>query len=132
MLRIITTIFGIVFILLGVLGLVPAIKTEADGLTYLFNLFVTEPWHVALHMLSGAFALLAASSERYSRWYLQIFGLAYAAMSLAGLAQGDAVLGLFATNSATNILYVSFAVALLAAGFGIPTDDGPAAPSKTV
>ncbi|HKX72452.1 MAG TPA: DUF4383 domain-containing protein [Candidatus Saccharimonadales bacterium] len=128
MLRIITAVFGAAFIVLGVLGFVPGLITEADGLKYLFNLFVVEILHQVLYIVSGVVALLAASSQRYSHWYLQIFGIAYAVIALAGLVQGDTVLGAFTVNTSSNALHVSLAVALLAAGFGLPTD-GPSSKS---
>lgn len=130
MLRIITTIFGIVFILLGVLGFIPGTITEADGLKYLFNLVMADILHNVVHIVTGAVALLAASSERYSRWYLQIFGVAYAVIALAGLVQGDTVLGVMAVNAASNVMYATFAVLLLAAGFGLPVSD-PSTPKTT-
>jgi hypothetical protein len=130
MLRIITSVFGAAFIVLGVLGFVPNLITEADGLKYLFNLFVVEILHQILYIVSGVVALLAASSQRYSRWYLQIFGIAYAVIALAGLVQGDTVLGAFAVNAGSNALHVTFAAALLAAGFGLPTDDPSFKPAR--
>lgn len=108
-------IFGIVFILIGVLGFIPGITTE-EGL--LLGIFEVSPLHNVIHLVSGLAALLGAKSNAYARMYFQIFGVVYALVAVAGLVQGDTVLGLIDVNMADNILHVIIAVAALGLGFG--------------
>src|SRR5215213_1305861 len=92
----ISLVFGVVFVLIGILGFVPgATTTGADGMQLLLGLFMVDGLHNSIHLLSGVAGLAASMNERYSRLYLQIFGAVYALVAVIGLIQGDTVLGLF-------------------------------------
>jgi hypothetical protein len=118
--------FGIIFLLIGVLGFVPGLaSTDADGMQLLFGLFMVDGIHNLIHIASGVVALLAASSTRYSKWYLQIFGLVYALVAVIGFVQGTTVLGLFTVNMADNLLHVVLAIGLLGTGFGLSDQIAP-------
>lgn len=120
MLKKFSLIFGIVFLLIGILGFVPgASSTDADGMQLLLGLFMVGTIHNTIHLASGVVALFAASSERYAKWYLQIFGIVYALVAIVGFVQGNTVLGLFSVNMADNLLHVALAVLLLGTGFGL-------------
>lgn len=125
MIKKIALAFGSIFLLLGVLGFAPALTPIIDGMPHLFGLFMVDVLHNLIHVASGAAGLLAASSERYSRWYLQIMGLVYAGVALAGFLQGTTVLGLFEVNTADNLLHTALVVALLGAGLGTPLSPIP-------
>jgi hypothetical protein len=115
----ITLGLGITLLLLGVLGFVPAVAPyDQTGMTMLFGVFLVDPIQNIVHIASGVVALLAGSSYRYSRWYLQGFGIIYVLLAVAGFIQRDTVLGLFGVNMATNVLHLAFGLALLVAGFG--------------
>ncbi|HET9412032.1 MAG TPA: DUF4383 domain-containing protein [Candidatus Saccharimonadales bacterium] len=134
MIKKIAFMFGVIFLLIGILGLIPgATTTTADGMQLLLGLFMVDGTHNAIHIASGVAALLAASSERYAKWYLQIFGLVYALVALIGFVQGDSVLGLFAVNPADNWLHTILALGLLGAGFGINSSaPTPTTPTSTL
>lgn len=117
-------IFGAALLLLGILAMVPGTTSFVYGIPHVFGIFAVDATQNAIHIVSGVIGLLAASSERYAKWYLQIFGLVYAAIALAGLVQGDTVLGVFTVNMAVNLLHVAVAAGLLGCGFGLPSEDG--------
>jgi len=109
-------VFGIVFIVVGVLGYVPAVTP--NGL--LLGLFMVDGIHNLIHLLSGILAILAVmGSAKYLRTYFQVFGVVYAIVTVVGFVQGDTVLGIIMVNMADNVLHLVIAVVALWAGFGM-------------
>lgn len=117
MLKQLSIVFGIVFLAVGVLGFVPGITNDEDLLLGIFQVGVLQNF---IHILGGVAALAAASREDYAQLYFRLFGIIYTVVAIAGIVQGDTVLGLFDVNAAENILHVVLAVALLGIGFGVP------------
>lgn len=116
MLKNLALVFGAVFVLIGVLGFIPA-ATPDDKL---LGLFRVDGIHNIIHLLSGVAAITAAmTSEKYSRLYFQVFGSVYALVTVIGFIQKDTVLGLFHINQTDNFLHLFFAIAFLAIGFGV-------------
>jgi hypothetical protein len=116
MLKPAATIFGVAFIVAGVLGFVPGVTTS-DG--HLLGIFHVNTLHNVIHLASGAIALwVAYASEKAARLYFQIFGVVYALVALLGLLYGNApILGLVANNTADTILHAVIAVVALYLGF---------------
>jgi len=108
-------IFGAVFVVVGVLGFVPALTP--DG--YLLGIFEVDPLHNVIHLLSGILALGAAWAGSYARLYFQVFGVVYAVVTVVGFLQGDTVLGLITVNTADHLLHLVIAAAALYAGFAM-------------
>jgi hypothetical protein len=108
-------VFGIVFLIVGVLGFVPALTPGG----HLLGIFEVDPLHNVIHLLSGVLALGAAWAGSYARLYFQVFGIVYAVVAVAGFLQGDTVLGLIATNTADHVLHLAIAAVALWAGFGM-------------
>jgi hypothetical protein len=110
-------VFGIVFILVGVLGFVPALTSDGQ----LLGVFMVDGVHNIIHLLSGILAIAAAwwMSGAYTRLYFQVFGVVYAIVTIVGFLQGDTVLGLIMVNMADNLLHLVIAVVALWAGFGM-------------
>jgi hypothetical protein len=127
MLKQLATVFGVVFLLVGVLGFVPGITT-ADG--HLLGIFHVNATHNIIHLLSGAVALWAGmTSVKASRMYFQIFGVIYTLVTVLGFMTGDGlILGLVANNMADNLLHLVIAAVALYAGFVQKEEDAPAAP----
>jgi hypothetical protein len=74
--------FGIVFLIMGVLGFIPPFASGG----MLLGIFLLGPLRSIVHLLIGGFALAAyPSSERASRQFFQMLGITYAAMLGAGL-----------------------------------------------
>ncbi len=68
MLRKAAMVFGAAFVLVGLLGFVPALTP--NGL--LLGLFAVDGTHNLVHILSGVAALAASTSASYSRLYFQV------------------------------------------------------------
>ena len=111
--------FGVVFVLIGILGFVPALApVNADGMPLLVGLFMVSTLHNLIHLASGVAALAASRTESYSKLYFKVFGVVYALVTLIGFVQGDTVLGLIHVNLADNLLHTVIAAASLYLGFG--------------
>jgi hypothetical protein len=108
----ITWIFGIVFLLIGVAGFFMS--------SPLLGLYAVDTNHNVVHLLSGIVALIAAGSgDMYARWYLILFGIVYALVTILGFMEGTGtVLGLITVNPADNYLHAAIAAVALVIGFG--------------
>ncbi len=109
-------VFGVVFLLIGVLGFVPGITQDGDP-KLLLGIFAVDALHNIIHIASGVLALIAARSAAYAKTYFQVFGIVYALVTVAGFVQGDTVLGLIPTNLADNLLHLVIAASALYLGF---------------
>ncbi len=114
-------LFGAVFVLVGLLGFVPAFSpVHSDGMRYLVGLFMVGGVHNVIHLLSGAAALLAAFySEKAAKTYFQVFGLVYLLVTVIGFIQKTTVLGIFDVNTADNFLHLVLGVVIAGIGFGL-------------
>ena len=109
-------LFGVVFLVVGILGFVPAVTKDQ----MLLGIFHVNAAHNCVHLLSGVAALLCGmSGVGASRWYFRIFGLVYALVAVLGfLNPGDTMLlGLISNNMATTWLHVVIAAVSLLIGF---------------
>jgi uncharacterized protein DUF4383 len=116
MVKTVAVLFGVVFLLVGILGFVPAVTKDE----MLLGIFHVNTAHNAVHLLSGVVALLCGmSGVCASRWYFRIFGLVYAAVAVMGfMAGGDTMLlGLISNNMADTWLHVGIAAVSLLLGF---------------
>ena len=116
MLKTVAKIFGIVLILTGILGFVPAFAPN----NHLLGVFHIDTLHNFIHLGSGLAALTCGFlSVRAARLYFQIFGVIYALVAALGLAYMDNdILGVLANNMADVLLHVVIAGSALAFGFG--------------
>jgi hypothetical protein len=114
-------LFGAVFLLVGILGFIPAVSPlHSDGMRYLLGLFMVGGVHNFIHILSGAAAIIGGLySEKYARLYFQLFGIVYGAVTIIGFIQKTTVLGIFDVNRADNFLHLGLAVVILGIGFGL-------------
>ena len=110
-------LFGIVFLLIGILGYVPA-ATRANGM--LLGNFHVNTAHNIVHLGSGiVFLLCGMAGAGPSQTFFRIFGIIYALVALLGFYYGDnALLGIVANNTADTWLHVVLAVVMLFLGFG--------------
>jgi hypothetical protein len=120
MLRKAALLFGVVFVLIGALGFVPALTPVDDaGMPLLLGLFMVGVLHNIIHLASGVAAFLGSKSEEGASLYFKVFGVIYAIVTVVGFIQGDTVLGLIHVNLADNILHLAIAAATLGLGFGV-------------
>src|SRR2546423_13182772 len=116
MVKTMAVLFGVVFLLVGILGFVPAVTKDQ----MLLGIFHVNTAHNAVHLLSGVVALFAGmTSVGASRIYFKIFGLVYGAVAVMGfLNPGDTMLlGLISNNTADTWLHVRIAAVSLLLGF---------------
>src|SRR2546423_2370509 len=115
MVKSMAVLFGIVFLVVGILGFVPAVTKDQ----MLLGIFHVNAAHNAVHLLSGVVALICGmTGVGASRLYFRIFGLVYAAVAVMGfLNPGDTMLlGLISNNTADTWLHVAIAAVSLLAG----------------
>jgi len=117
MIRTAALLFGIVFLLIGILGFVPA-ATPDNGM--LLGMFHVNTAHNIVHLASGVvFLLCGMAGVGRSRTFFQIFGIIYAVVAVLGFYYGDdALLGIISNNTADTWLHVVLAVVMLFLGFG--------------
>lgn len=110
--------FGLVMLLVGLLGFVPGITN--DGL--LLGIFEVNAMHNIVHLLTGIVGLVAAGSYAHARLFFQVFGVVYLLVTVLGFLTGAALaIGLIPVNMADNVLHVAITLLALYAGFGTPS-----------
>ena len=118
MAKTLAVIFGIVFVLVGVLGFIPNPIVSSDPSA----LFLANGLHSAVHFLIGVILLIAAAKgEGASSLWLKIFGVVYLLLAIIGFIQigstGSAdMLGLVRYNAADNYLHLVLGIVLLGVG----------------
>jgi hypothetical protein len=117
MLKKIAIAFGIVFIIVGILGFVSAVTPNGRLLGY----FEVNAAHNLVHLATGVIAVIVGFvSEKVARLFFQIFGVIYALVALLGFFTGNQpLLGIVAINAADNWLHVLIAIVALYLGFGM-------------
>ena len=109
-------IFGIVFILVGILGFVPNPIVAPHGV------FAVNLAHNLVHIGTGA--VFIAAALRFADKADLVFktvGAAYVVVTVAGfLTSGNMLLGLVHINDADRWLHLGLAVVILAAGVVLP------------
>ena len=110
-------LFGIVFLLIGILGFVPAV-TPDNGMG--LGIFHVNTAHNIVHLASGVvFLLCGMAGAGPARTFFQIFGIIYAVVAVLGFYCGDkAPLGIISNNTADTWLHVVLTVVMLFLGFG--------------
>jgi Domain of unknown function (DUF4383) len=116
MLKTLAVIFGVVFLLIGILGFVPTMAPDQ----MLLGIFHVNAAHNAVHLLTGAVALLCGmASAAASKTFFRIFGVVYGLVAILGFVVGEGMLlGLITNNVADTWLHVAIAVVSLILGFG--------------
>ena len=117
MVKTMAVLFGVVFLVIGALGFVPAV-TKDD---MLLGIFHVNAAHNVVHLLSGAAALFCGmTSFGAARNYFRIFGVVYAAVAVLGFlnpGEHTMLLGLISNNTADTWLHVAIAAVSLILGF---------------
>lgn len=109
-------LFGVVFVIVGILGFIPN-PIVGEG-----ALFHTNTIHDLAHILLGIFLFIGASqSEALASKFLVISGVVYLVLAIWGFAIIDEggismILNLVAINAADNWLHIVLAIVLIGAG----------------
>src|ERR1700716_1708800 len=91
-------LFGVVFLLVGILGFVPA----ATSNEMLLGTFHVNFAHNLVHLASGVvFLLCGMAGAGASSTFFKIFGVVYAVVAVLGFMKGDGLLlGIVSNNMA--------------------------------
>ena len=113
-------LFGIVFLAVGILGFVPAVTSDVNGMPMLLGIFHVNTAHNFVHIASGVvFLLCGMAGPGPSRTFFKIFGIVYALVAILGFyPDGTMLLGFLSNNVAVTWLHVVLALAMLYLGFG--------------
>ncbi|MEV8370502.1 DUF4383 domain-containing protein [Microbacterium sp. NPDC064584] len=119
--RLIATIFGAVYILVGLLGFavtggVGFLATEG---CLLLGIFMVNPLHNVAHLLIGAALLIAGlTSARAAKGVNITIGAAYLLLGIVGFFLVGTALNILALNTFDHFLHLASAIVLLGVGLG--------------
>lgn len=119
--RIVATVFGAVYLLVGLLGFavtggVGFIATEG-GL--LLGIFEVNPLHNVAHLLIGAALLVAGlANARAAKGVNTTVGAVYLLLGIIGFFLVGTAANILALNTADHFLHLASAVVLLGVGLG--------------
>ncbi|GAA4282967.1 DUF4383 domain-containing protein [Brevibacterium daeguense] len=128
-------LYGVVFLLAGLLGFIPGVTTNYDALSIaghdseamLLGIFQVSILHNAVHLLYGVVGAMVWRSSRSSRTYLLWGGLIYAVLWIYGLIIDlDSQANFVPLNTADNWLHLVLAVSMVALSFLPVKEDPPA------
>ena len=97
--------FGIVYVIVGIVGLIPAFYTTPPASAphvdataaygYLFGIFPVNAWHDAVHILTGLAGIACSARLRASVYYSRILFLAFGLLTVLGfMPQANTLWGL--------------------------------------
>ncbi|WP_460796520.1 DUF4383 domain-containing protein [Microbacterium sp. GXF0217] len=121
--RLVGTVFGAVYILVGLLGFavtggVGFLATEGG---MLLGIFMVNPLHNVAHLLIGAALLIAGIvSARAAKTVNIVVGAAYLLLGVVGFFLVGTALNILALNTFDHFLHLASAIVLL--GIGIAAD----------
>ena len=117
--RLVATIFGAVYLLVGLLGFavtagVGFIATEGG---FILGIFEVNPLHNIVHLLIGAALLIAGlSSVSAAKVVNTTVGAVYLLLGIVGFFIADSSLNILALNVGDHFLHLATAVLLLVVG----------------
>jgi len=123
--RKLTMAFGVVFLLVGILGFIPGITTHYGDMQFaghtsnakLLGIFQVSILHNIVHLLFGVAGLAAARNARTAATYLLGGGIVYAVVWLYGwFVDNTSSANFVPLNTADNWLHFILAVAMIALG----------------
>src|SRR5262249_7991346 len=117
-------VFGLSFLLGGILGFVPGI-TDDD---MFLGVFMVNTAHSIMHIVSGAIFLVAClMGARAARLCFQIFGVVYAVVAAIGFKVGEGMIfGIISNNRYDSWGHAGLALILLLVGFATRKQAEPA------
>jgi hypothetical protein len=119
--RIVATVFGAVYVLVGLLGFavtggVGFIATEGE---LLLGIFAVNPLHNIAHLLIGAALLIAGlANVKAAKTVNTIVGAAYLLLGVVGFFLAGTAANILALNTADHFLHLASALVLLGVGLG--------------
>jgi hypothetical protein len=125
MIRRVTAVVGVVFLLIGVAGFIPGITTHVGDITFaghdsptkLLGLFQVSVLHNIVHLLYGVVGLILSRTAMTARLYLVGGGFIYLILWLYGLITGKASDANFVPfNRADDWLHFALGVGMIGLG----------------
>ena len=121
--RLVATIFGAVYVLVGLLGFTVTAGVDfiaTDG-GLLLGIFEVNPLHNIAHLLIGAALLIGGlSNVRAAKGVNIVVGAAYLLLGIVGFFIADTAANVLALNTNDHFLHLASALVLL--GVGIAAD----------
>ncbi|MET1043955.1 MAG: DUF4383 domain-containing protein [Microbacteriaceae bacterium] len=118
--RLVATIFGAVYLVVGLLGFLATGRVAfvgPDG-ALLLGIFEVNPLHNIAHLIIGAALLTAGlTSVRASKSANITVGVIYLLLGIVGFFIVDTPANILALNTADHFLHLVSAIVLLAVGF---------------
>jgi len=106
-------IFGVVFVIVGLLGFI-----GGAGIVGPTGIFQTNALHDWVHFLSGLiFLIVAFASARSSAAVLKVFGIVYLLVAILGFVAPSFMSQLLLGNMADNWLHVVLGIVITWVGF---------------
>ncbi|WP_410673858.1 DUF4383 domain-containing protein [Amycolatopsis sp. cmx-4-68] len=119
------TLFGVAFLLVGVLGFIPGITAGYGDLHFaghesgarLFGVFTVSVLHNLVHLAFGVLGLVAARGNGGARAFLMLGGGVYVLLWVFGLAMNhDSPANFIPVDDADDWLHLGLGVAMIALG----------------
>jgi uncharacterized protein DUF4383 len=129
MVRRVAMVFGIVFLLVGILGLVSTggMSMAADPTpAMVLGLFPVNLLHSIVHILFGVWGLVAARSFAGAKMYAQVVGVLYLVLAICGFFI-PTTFGLMPIGG--NDIWLHAVIGLVLAGVGYTAKEEMAAPT---
>jgi len=123
MTKTVATWFGVVLLVVGIMGFIPGITTDNS----LFGVFAVNTANNIIHIVVGLLAIwMGMVGEDQSKNFFKVFGVIYALWAILGfISAEEPVLGFLQNNMATTILHVVIALVALYFGFaGVASRSG--------
>jgi hypothetical protein len=126
--RLAATVVAAVFLLVGILGFVPGVTTDYDGMTFaghestamLLGVFHVSILHNIVHLLFGVVGLALARTVSGASGFLVGGGIVYAVLWLYGLIiDENSTANFVPLNNADDWLHLILAVSMIALGLGL-------------
>jgi uncharacterized protein DUF4383 len=121
-----TLVFGLAFLLTGILGFIPGITTNYDEMSFagndsgaeLLGIFQVSILHNIVHLLFGLAGVALARTVEGARTYLLGAGVIYVVLFVYGLiVDSGSNTNFVPVNSADNWLHLILGIALLGGWF---------------
>ncbi|PVE73685.1 DUF4383 domain-containing protein [Microbacterium testaceum] len=119
--RLVATIFGAVYLLVGLLGfaVTGGVGFISDQGGLLLGIFEVNPLHNVAHLLIGAALLVAGlANARAAKGVNTTVGAVYLLLGIVGFFLVGTAANILALNTADHFLHLASAVVLLGVGLG--------------
>ena len=127
-LRTVAGIYGVVFLLVGILGCIPGITTNHDAMNFaghdshamLFGIFAVSILHNIVHLAFGIAGLALARTPAAARNYLIAGGIIYLLLWIYGLLiNHNSNANFVPVNNADNWLHLALAIGMIGLGVAL-------------